>query len=96
MQDDEFEWDDAKAVRNHAKHGITFEMARDAFDDLLSFGWDDDGVRYGEGRYCLLGMVDNRLLFVVHTMREDRIRIISARGATPHERRQYYQENRRR
>jgi uncharacterized DUF497 family protein len=31
MNDDEFEWDDLKAADNYAKHGVSFEAARDAF-----------------------------------------------------------------
>jgi uncharacterized DUF497 family protein len=48
---------------------------------------------YGEDRYILLGMVGDRLLVVVHTVRGDTVRIISAREAEPHERRRYYEEN---
>jgi uncharacterized DUF497 family protein len=33
MRDDDFEWDDEKAISNFAKHGVTFEQARAAFDD---------------------------------------------------------------
>jgi uncharacterized DUF497 family protein len=33
MDADDFEWDDAKAAANLAKHGVSFEQARDAFDD---------------------------------------------------------------
>ena len=33
MRDDEFEWGEAKAQENYAKHGITFEQARDAYGD---------------------------------------------------------------
>jgi uncharacterized DUF497 family protein len=33
MKDDQFEWDDQKASDNYAKHGISFEAARDAFKD---------------------------------------------------------------
>ena len=33
MSDMDFEWDDAKAARNAAKHGVSFEIAREAFDD---------------------------------------------------------------
>ena len=93
MNDEEFEWDDAKAAANDAKHGVTFEMARDAFDDPFAVIWDDDSGGYGEDRYRLLGMVNNRLLFVSYTMRDDRARIISARGATPYEQRRYHEEN---
>jgi len=47
----------------------------------------------GEDRYILLGMVQNHLLAVVHTQRDARIRIISARLAEPRERRRYHEEN---
>jgi uncharacterized DUF497 family protein len=33
MQNDEFEWDDAKAKRNQAQHGVTFELATLTFRD---------------------------------------------------------------
>jgi uncharacterized DUF497 family protein len=38
-------------------------------------------------------MVDGRLLFVAYTIRNDTIRIISARGAEPHEKRKYHEDN---
>jgi uncharacterized protein len=42
----------------------------------------------------MIAMVENRLMFVAYTMREERIRIISARKPEPHERRRYHTENR--
>jgi uncharacterized DUF497 family protein len=93
MNLDEFEWDDAKAAANLAKHGVSFEQARDAFDDPFAIDFVDDREDYGELRLILIGMVDIRLLVVAHTMRNDRIRIISAREAQPHERRRYHEEN---
>jgi uncharacterized protein len=33
MNDDEFEWEDAKAAQNYANHGVTFEAAREVFED---------------------------------------------------------------
>ena len=93
MQDEDFEWDDAKAALNWQNHGVTFEMARDAFRDAFAVEWLDDAQDAAEPRFAMLGMVENRLLFVAYTMREDRIRIISARKAEPHERRRYHDEN---
>jgi uncharacterized protein len=92
MSEPEFEWDAVKAARNEADHGVTFEMARDVFKDPFAIELLDDREDYGEDRYVIIGMVSNRLLFVAYTMRGEAIRIISARGAEPHERRQY-QEN---
>lgn len=90
MRDDDIEWDDAKAHSNLARHRISFEMARDAFDDPFSVGWLDDREHYDEDRYVMLGMVDDRLLCVAYTMRDHRIRLISARAAEPWERRRYH------
>lgn len=93
MIDDEFEWDDQKAARNVALHGVTFEMASVIFRDSFAIDWRDDREDYGEDRYVAIGLVEGRLLYVAYTMRDDRIRIISARGAEPYERRQYYDDN---
>jgi len=93
MNDGAFEWDDAKAAKNYAKHGVTFEAARDVFDDPFALDWTDKGQDEGEQRFTTLGMVEGRLLFVVYTMRGDAIRIISARLAEPFERRMYHDEN---
>jgi uncharacterized DUF497 family protein len=94
MNAGDFEWDYPKAVANLAKHGVTFEQARDAFDDPFAIDFVDDRGDYGEERVILLGMVESRLLVVAHTLRGEKVRIISAREAGPHERRQYHEENR--
>ena len=91
MQDDAFEWDDAKATRNWRDHAVTFEMARNAFRDAFAVEWQDDTQDAAERRF---GMAEHRILFVAYTIRGARIRIITARGAEPHERRQYHDENR--
>lgn len=93
MIDLEFEWDEAKAARNEADHGVTFEMAKGVFKDAFAIEWLDGREDYGEERYVILGMVEGRLLYVAYTMRGEAIRIISARGAEPHERRQYHEDN---
>lgn len=94
MRDDEYEWDDAKAAANLARHGVSFDTARLAFDDPYAIWRDDFRERYGEDRCTLLGMVRGKLLYVAYTLRADRIRIISARGAEPYEQRHYQKENR--
>jgi uncharacterized protein len=91
MTDDEFEWDERKAESNFAKHGVTFEMARGAFSDVFAVEFLDEGAGYGEERFQLIGMSDGILLFVSYAMRGDRLRIISARGAEPYERRRYHE-----
>ncbi len=73
-----FEWDARKASDNYAKHGVSFEMARDVFKDPFAVENLDDRESYGEERYTIIGMVEGRLLFVAYTMRDEIIRIISA------------------
>ncbi len=93
MKDGEFEWDDLKAATNHAEHGVTFDMARLVFRDPFAIDWFDERRDYGEDRYAIIGMAEGRLLYVAFTMRGDHTRIISARGAEPHERRQYHEDD---
>ena len=93
MNDCAFQWDDIKAARNYAKHGVTFEAARDVFNDPFALDLRDNREPFGEHRYALVGMAEDRLLTVADAMRGDTIRIISARGAEPHERRQYHEDN---
>ena len=93
MDDGEFQWDDRKASQNAAKHGITFEMARDVFSDPFVIEWLDDGQDASEQRFTALGMSEQRILFVAYTLRGDAIRIISARRAESTERRRYHDEN---
>lgn len=91
MDDGQFQWDDAKAALNVAAHGVTFEAARSVFADAFAVDWLDEREDYGEDRYAIIGVVEQNLLYVAYTMRGDVIRIISARGAEPHERRRYHE-----
>jgi len=93
VRDDEFEWDDAKTAANLARHGVSFDTVTLAFDDPHAMVRDDFRERYGEDRYALLGMVSDKLFYVAYTLTGDRIRIISARGAEPYERRLYQKAN---
>lgn len=93
MNDGEFEWDDAKAAQNEADHGVNFEVAKLVFNDPFATERLDDREDYGEDRYVIIGMIDSRLLCVAYTLRNGTIRIISARGAEPHERRRYHEDN---
>ncbi|MGH7024021.1 MAG: BrnT family toxin [Caulobacteraceae bacterium] len=93
MRDEDFEWDDAKAVANRNRHGVLFDIARGVFADPFAVEWFDDREDYGEARVVIVGMVEGRLLCVIYTMREERTRIISARVATVRERRRYHEEN---
>ena len=86
----EFIWDPRKAASNVKKHvGITFELACEAFfDPFLQVV--EAGIVEGEAREAIIAMTASwRLLQVVYVMRDDEIRIISARLATKAERRIY-------
>lgn len=93
MNDNEFEWDDAKNTANYARHGVTFERARLVFADAFGVGGYDDRENYGEDRFTITGMVEGTLLFVAYTERGDCVRIITARRATKYEQDDYYQQN---
>lgn len=88
-----FEWDGTKAKANIRKHGISFEEAATVFGDPLSLTIEDPDETDPERRLLTMGWsTGQRLLVVVHTEERDRIRIISARRATRHERRTYEKE----
>lgn len=83
-----FEWDPGKARDNLRKHGVDFADAATVFDDPLAVTIPDEGTE--ESRFVTMGSDGmGRLLIVVYAWRGAKIRIISARGATPSERRQY-------
>ncbi len=83
-----FEWDPAKERANRRKHDIGFAEASTVFGDPFSITISDSTE--AEQRLIIIGMSNKRnVLIVVHTVRHERIRLISARPATKHERRSY-------
>lgn len=87
-----FEWDENKNQLNKEKHGISFETASYVFRDAFYIEMYDFEHSIDEDRYVAIGKVED-LLFVVFTERGETIRLISARIATPNERRMYYDQN---
>ena len=92
----EFEWDSEKARQNRVKHRISFELAREVWEDPLHV-IVPDRFEDGEQRWHAIGMVGPVvILVVVHTYPdvedEGWVRIVGARNATAHERRRYEQE----
>ena len=86
----DFEWDSAKELANRKKHGIDFRtVARVLLDPYVIEFDDHDAI--GELRFNAIGLVDGRMLFVSFAMRGDVVRIISARGAEPHEKKKYHE-----
>ena len=85
-----FEWDSRKARSNLSKHGVSFETASTVFGDIFSLTIPDPDHSMTERRYITIGRAFNeKLIVVVHTDRGDNIRIISARGASRRERKQF-------
>jgi uncharacterized protein len=85
-----FEWYPAKAESNLTKHGVSFDEAATVFNDPLSDIQPDLMHSADEARFIILGSSSVRnLLVVVFTEIGDTTRLISAREATPKERRRY-------
>jgi uncharacterized DUF497 family protein len=83
------EWDPDKAKANFTKHRIHFADAVSVLEDDLALTIRDP-VSEEEERWITLGMDSlGRILVVVYIWRSERPRLISARLATPQERRQY-------
>ena len=90
----EFEWDEAKAIANARKHGLSFDVARTIFNDPLLLTVADLEHSETEERWFSIGRAANGLLLSVAYLWSEadlstKIRIISARKATHTEIRQY-------
>jgi uncharacterized DUF497 family protein len=84
-----FEWDSQKAATNLRKHDVSFELACESFFDPFLVRLDDEAVD-DELRETIVGLSANwQMLYVVYVMRDDIIRIVSARLATNTERATY-------
>jgi uncharacterized DUF497 family protein len=89
-----FEWDEEKEKSNLRKHGVSFSEGESVFYDAFSLTIPDSEHSIEEHRFVDIGTSNkNRVLVVVYTERENRIRIISVRKATSTERKIYEQEN---
>jgi uncharacterized DUF497 family protein len=85
-----FTWDPNKERRNKRKHGVGFQEASAVFGDSLAVTISDPDHPTGEERLLTVGQSSTgRLLLVCHVEQGDTIRIISARRATAHERKDY-------
>ena len=84
----EYEWDEAKAKANLARHKVDFSDATE-FDWETAIETYDDRSDYGEDRWIALGFIRDKLYVLVYTLRSDKIRIISLRKAKKRERNFY-------
>ncbi len=84
----QIEWDDEKSASNFTKHGVDFLLGALIFEGD-TFEYTDERRDYGEERIIAIGMVDGQFYTVVYTLREDVIRLISARKGGRRDRRKY-------
>jgi len=87
----DFEWDDTKRELNIKKHGIDFINTSKIFDSY-TLTIKDDRFDYGEERFVTLGILEGRVVVLVHTEDEDSIRVISIRKATKYEEKKYFSQ----
>jgi uncharacterized protein len=93
IQDEFFEWDDDKARRNLAKHKVSFEVARTAFADMNAMEEFDHEHSDDEDRWLRTAMTSGGVVVVSYVMRENRLRLISARKANQHEQQTYVSQS---
>ncbi len=88
-----FEWDEDKERSNFRKHKVSFAEGESVFYDPFSITIHDPDHSIEEKRFIDIGISNNnRILVVVYTERDDRIRIISVRKAMQAEC-EMYEEN---
>ena len=86
-----FDWDDGNERKNWEKHRVSDAECEEVFfNDPLVAGTDLSQSQ-SEARYFALGRTDaDRHLFVAFTIRNELIRVISARDMTKQELRRYF------
>jgi uncharacterized DUF497 family protein len=90
----QFEWDQRKDLANQRKHAVGFREATTVFGDPFATTFPDAEHSADEQRFLTIGAsAADRLLVVAHAERNETLRIISARPATPRERKFYDEEH---
>lgn len=85
-----FDWDEGNVLKNWMKHRVTAAECEQIFFSRPLVVAEDVGHSQAEGRLYALGQTDaGRLLLVVFTFRRNLIRVISARGMSKKERKEY-------
>lgn len=87
-----FEWDEGNADKSWVTHGVARVEAEQVFFNVPLVLAPDREHSQAEDRYYGLGVTGaGRALFVVFTVRGERVRVISARDMSRRERRAYEQ-----
>lgn len=89
----DFEWDSIKDAANRKKHGISFELAIEAFADPHGVYLVDSLHSIGEERMQYVGQLDGDILVLIVFTERAAIRIISARKASKKEQKIYVNAN---
>ena len=85
-----FDWDEGNIEKNWVSHRVTPQEAEQVFFNQPLIVADDSGHSGKERRYFVLGQTDeDRALFIAFTVRDKRIRVISARDMSRKERKVY-------
>jgi len=84
-----FEWDEHKYNKTLEKHKISFIDATQLFEEYIRFTYISQNIEGTEKRYVTVGLLKNKLFAVIYTLRQENIRIITARRAHVREERIY-------
>jgi uncharacterized protein len=87
--DFEFDWDPVKRDKNLAKHELDFVDVVEVFNDALHIDEDSTQPEHDEIRRKAIGRVGHLMVAVIYTVRDGKLRIISARRARRDERERY-------
>jgi hypothetical protein len=81
-----FEWDNGNQDKSWQKHQVSIVEAEEAFFDQNKKLYPDPIHSGKESRKILIGKTQkNRVLFIVFTIRKEKVRIISARDLNKRE-----------
>jgi uncharacterized DUF497 family protein len=85
-----FEWDEGNSEKNRIKHQVSRAGCEELFFNEPLVAAPDEKLSEGDPRYYVLGQTDDgRRLFVLVTIRDKLIRVISARDMSRREAKEY-------
>lgn len=84
-----YTWDEAKRRRTLERRGLDFSRVREVFDGP-TFTVEDERWDYSEDRWVTIGLLDYKVVVIVHTESDDEIHVISLREATRNEQRLFF------
>jgi len=84
-----FIWHEDKRISNMSKHGLDFALTHLVFEND-TFTFEDNRMVYNEQRFVTMGLLNGDVVVVVHTEKENEIRVISLRKAVKNEQKLYF------